>query len=213
MQVKSIQYQYAEEFVNVLTHGVGFLLSVAALPLLIVFAALDGSVWHVVSFSIYGSSLAILYFASTTFHLSTNQKVRNRLNVFDHSAIFLLIAGTYTPFALVTLRGPWGWSIFGVVWGLALAGIILKLFYAGRYNLLSTIFYVVMGWTIVVAIYPLVQVFPLEGMLWLIAGGVSYTIGAVFFLLRKIPYSHPIFHVFVMIGSICHFIAVFWYVL
>ncbi|RLD41113.1 MAG: hemolysin D, partial [Bacteroidetes bacterium] len=135
------------------------------------------------------------------------------LNIFDHAAIFLLIAGTYTPFALVTLHGPWGWTIFGIVWGLAVVGIILKLFYTGRYNLLSTIIYIVMGWIIVIAIKPLVEALPFDGLMWLLAGGLSYSIGAIFFLWDKMPYNHAIFHVFVVAGSACHFVAVFWYVL
>ncbi len=213
MQVKSIQYQQAEELLNILTHGIGLLLSIAALSLLVVFAGMQGTAWHIVSFSIYGASLVVLYFASTTFHLSTNQKARSRLKIFDHASIFLLIAGTYTPFTLVILRGPWGWSIFGVIWGLALAGIILKLFYTGRFNTVSTILYVAMGWMILLAVYPLVQAFPVEGLLWLAAGGISYTVGALFFLFNKVPFNHTIFHVFVIIGSLCHFVSIFWYVL
>ncbi len=207
------QYPANEEKLNVLTHGIGLLLSVVALVVLVVYASLEGTVWHVVSFSIYGASLVILYFASTAFHWAENQKIRNRLNVFDHASIFLLIAGTYTPFLLVTLNGPWGWSIFGVVWGVAAAGIVLKFFFAGRFNFLSTIIYVIMGWIIVIAIKPLMAALPFPGLMWVLAGGLSYSVGAVFFLLDKMPYNHAIFHVFVLVGSACHFVAVFWYVL
>jgi hemolysin III len=206
-------YPRSEEIFNVVSHGLGLLLSIAGLVLLVVFASLYGTVWHIVSFSIYGASLVLLYLASTVFHSAKTQKVRNRLNVFDHASIYLLIAGTYTPFVLVTLRGPWGWSLFGVVWGLALAGIVLKLFFTGRYNTLSTILYVILGWLILIAIKPLSEAISTEGLFWLMAGGVSYTIGAVFFLLNKIPFNHAIFHVFVLGGSICHFVAVFWFVL
>ncbi len=156
-------YPRTEEIFNVVSHGVGFLLSVTALCLLVVFASIKGDTWHIVSSSIYGASLVILYFASTTFHLARNQKIRNRLNVFDHASIYLLIAGTYTPFVLVTLRGPWGWTVFGIVWGLAIAGIVLKIFYTGRFNLLSTIIYVAMGWLILIAIVPLVNSLSLSG--------------------------------------------------
>jgi len=206
-------YSKNEERLNVITHGIGFLLSVVALVFLVVHASIDGTVWHVVSFAIYGASLVVLYLASTLFHSAKNQKIRARLNVFDHASIYLLIAGTYTPFALVTLHGAWGWSIFGVVWGLAAAGIILKLFFTGKYNLLSTLLYILMGWIIVIAIVPLVQVFPFNGLMWLFGGGLFYTIGAIIFLIDKIPYNHAIFHFFVLAGSACHFVAVFYYVL
>jgi len=206
-------YPRKEEIFNVASHGLGLLLSIAALIVLVVKASLHGTVWHIVSFSIYGTSLVLLYLASTVFHWVQNPKIRNRLNVFDHASIFLLIAGTYTPFVLIVLRGPWGWSIFGVVWGLAIAGIVLKLFYTGRYNTLSTILYVVLGWVILIAIKPLSEALPTAGLIWLVAGGVSYSVGAVFFLLKRIPFNHAIFHVFVLCGSMCHFVAVYWYVL
>lgn len=213
MKFNAKYYPKIEERINIVTHAIGLLMSVSALTLLVVFASLKGTVWHIVSFTVYGASLVILYFASTVFHLAQNQKTRNALNVFDHAAIFLLIAGTYTPFALVTLRGAWGWTIFGIVWALALGGIVLKIFYTGRYNLLSTIIYLVMGWIIVIAIKPMIDALPFDGLMWLLAGGVSYSVGAVFFLLDKFPYNHAIFHVFVVGGSACHFVAVFWYVL
>lgn len=212
MKTDARKYPKAEEKLNVITHGMGFLMSVPALVLLVVRTALNGTALHIVSAAIYGSSLVILYFASTAFHLAKDQKTRNRLNIFDHASIFLLIAGTYTPFALVTLHGSWGWSIFGVIWGLAIVGIILKLFYTGHFNLLSTILYVLMGWIMIIAIVPLVRALPVGGLMWLLAGGISYTVGAVFFLLNKWPFNHALFHVFVLMGSICHFVAVYWYV-
>ena len=213
MAVNARYYSKNEEIFNVISHGIGFLLSIAALAILVVFASLRESAWHIVSFAIYGSSLVVLYFASTVFHLSRNQKIRNRLNVFDHISIYLLIAGTYTPFALVTLRGPWGWSIFGIVWGLAIAGIILKFFYTGRFNTLSTVLYIALGWVILIAISPLISALPIGGLMWLLAGGISYTVGAGFFLLNSLPFNHAIFHVLIIVGSVCHFVAVFWYVL
>lgn len=213
MNTDAREYPETEEKLNVITHGIGFLLSVAALVLLVVRASLYGTALHIVSATIYGSSLVVLYFASTAFHMAKDQKTRSRLNVFDHASIFLLIAGTYTPFALVTLQGPWGWSIFGVIWGMAIVGIILKLYYTGHFNTLSTVLYVLMGWIMIIAIVPLVRALPVGGLLWLLAGGISYTLGAVLFLLNRLPFNHAIFHVFVLTGSICHFMAVYCFVL
>ncbi len=206
-------YSTPDELFNIISHGLGFLLSLAAITLLIVFASLDGDVWHIVSFSIYGASLVLLYLASTLYHSSRNPKIRHRLNVFDHSSIYVLIAGTYTPFLLVTLRGPWGWSLLGVIWGFAIAGIVLKIFFTGKFDMISAIAYVVMGWLIVIGFEPLVANLPTVGLWWLVAGGISYTIGAVFYMLTKLPFHHGIFHILVLIGSLCHFVAVFWYVL
>ena len=213
MRTDARLYSKTEEILNVATHGMGFLMSVAALTILVIFASLYGNAWHIVSFSIYGASLVILYLASTAFHLVQKQKIRNWLNVFDHISIYLLIAGTYTPFLLVTLRGPWGWSFFGIVWGLAIAGIVLKLFFTGRFSLVSTIIYVALGWIILIAISPLSNALSFDGLMWLLAGGICYSVGAVFFLLNKLPFNHAIFHVLVVAGSVCHFVSVFWYVL
>lgn len=213
MTPEARQYPKTEELLNVITHGLGFLLSIAALVLLIVFASIKGDAWHIVSFTIYGISLVVLYLASTLFHMTRKQKLRNRLNVFDHSAIYLLIAGTYTPFLLVTLRGPWGWSLFGVIWTLAIGGVVFKIFYTGKYDLISAIIYVLMGWLIIIAIKPMNDNLTTEGLLWLFGGGVSYSIGVVFYLMNRIPYNHAIFHIWVLLGSFAHFIAVFKYVL
>ncbi|MCB2206882.1 MAG: hemolysin III family protein [Bacteroidetes bacterium] len=213
MKISARTYPYREEFVNVLTHGIGFLLSVAALALMVVFASLDGNAWHIVGVSIFGASLVVLYLASTLFHWSVRPKVRKYLNVFDHSAIYVLIAGTYTPFLLVTLNGPWGWSLFGVIWGLAIAGVVFKMFFTGQYDKLSLVIYVLMGWLILIAIVPLVQNLSTMGLIWLLIGGISYSIGAIFYLLNKLPFNHAIFHFWVLGGSICHFFAVFWYVI
>lgn len=205
-------YSAQEEKWNVITHGFGLLLAIVGLVLLIVQSSIHKDAWHIVSFSIYGTSLVVLYAASTFFHASKPGKLRKRLNIFDHASIFFLIAGTYTPFVLVTLRGNWGWSIFGVVWGLAIIGIILKLFYTGRFEKISTTIYLILGWIIIIAIKPLTNSFPTEGLFWLGLGGVSYSIGAGFFLWNKIPFNHAIFHVFVLIGSISHFFAVYFYI-
>jgi hemolysin III len=206
-------YPPLEEKVNIATHGFGVLFSVAALILMVVFASMKGSAWHIVSSAIYGTSLVVLYVASTLFHSAKQQKLRNRLNVFDHASIYVLIAGTYTPFLLVTLNGPWGWSLFGVVWGLAIAGVVLKIFFTGHKKVLSTIGYILMGWVIIIAIKPLINNLEMAGIWWLIAGGLAYTGGAFFYLFRKIPFNHAIFHVFVLVGSVCHFVSVFWFVL
>lgn len=212
MSILARDYTKKEEFWNVLTHGLGLALSIPATVLLVVHASLYESVWHIVSFSIYGASMVVLYLASTLFHSAKNKKTRLRLNVFDHASIYLLIAGTYTPFLLVTLRGGWGWSLFGVIWGLAIAGGIIKLFFTGRYDKISTLVYVLMGWLIIIAIKPLYENLSGGGLFWLSLGGIAYSIGAVLYLLRKFPYNHAIFHVFVLVGSICHFIAIFFYV-
>ncbi len=206
-------YPFWEEFVNVLSHGVGLLLSIAALTLMVVFASLDGNAWHIVGAAIFGASLVVLYLASTLFHGVRKPDVRKWLNVLDHAAIYILIAGTYTPFLLVTLNGAWGWSLFGVIWGLAIAGVVFKIFFTGRFNAVSTIVYILMGWLIVIAIVPLFENLPTAGLIWLVAGGISYSVGAVFFMFDRLPFNHAIFHFFVLGGSVCHFFAVFLYVI
>ncbi len=206
-------YSPIEEKINIISHAIGFILSIVALLLLVTHANLHGDVWHIVSFSIFGASLIILYAASTFYHSAKKSELRNRLKIIDHASIYVLIAGTYTPFTLITLSGTIGWVIFGTSWGLALSGIILKLFFTGKYNLISTIMYVLMGWVIVFAIKPLINNLPLEGLLWLFAGGISYTIGAILYSIKKIKFNHVIFHVFVLFGSFCHFMSVFFYVL
>ena len=206
-------YSPIEEKINIISHAIGFILSIVALVLLVTHATRHGDVWHIVSFSIFGASLIILYAASTFYHSAKKSELRNRLNIIDHASIYVLIAGTYTPFTLVTLKGTIGWVIFGISWGLALTGIILKLFFTGKYNLMSTIMYVLMGWVIVFAIKPLINNLPLAGLLWLVAGGISYTIGAILYGIKKIKFNHAIFHMFVLMGSFCHFMSVYFYVL
>jgi hemolysin III len=180
---------------------------------MVIRASLYGNVWHVVGASIFGASLIALYAASTFYHSAKDPKLRSRLRVFDHATIYILIAGTYTPFTLVTLNGPVGWIIFGASWGMALTGITLKLFFTGKYDGLSTLMYVFMGWIIVFAIKPLTDNLSAEGMFWLFAGGVAYTTGAILYSIKKMKFNHAIFHMFVLLGSLCHFIAVYFYVL
>ena len=206
-------YSPIEEKINIISHAIGFILSIVALVLLVRHAKLHGDVWHIVSFIIFGASLIILYAASTFYHSAKKPELRSRLKIIDHASIYVLIAGSYTPFTLVTLQGTIGWVIFTTSWGLALTGIILKLFFTGRYNLISTIMYLLMGWVIIFAIKPLINNLPLEGLLWLFAGGMSYTIGAVLYSIKKIKFNHALFHMFVLIGSFCHFMSVFFYVL
>lgn len=206
-------YPPIEEKINIISHVIGFILSIVALVLLVTHASLHGNAWHIVSVGIFGASLMILYAASAIYHSATTSKSRTRSNIIDHASIYGLIAGTYTPFTLVTLNGTIGWVIFGISWGLALTGMILKLFFTGKYDLISTGMYIFMGWIIVFAIKPLINNLPSEGVIWLFAGGISYTIGAVLYSIDKIKFNHAIFHILVLIGSFCHFMSVFFYVL
>lgn len=206
-------YSKREELANSISHGIGIALSTIALIILVVYASLQGDVWKIVSFSIYGTSLLLLYTASTLYHSFSDPKLKHYLKIFDHSAIYLLIAGTYTPFMLVMLRESGGWAIFTAVWILAIVGIVFKLFFAGKLQLLSTIVYLAMGWAIVIAYRPMVEHVPEKGLYWILAGGLCYSLGVIFYLWKKIPYHHAIWHVFVLCGSICHFFAVWLYVL
>lgn len=205
-------YNPKEEKINVVSHFVGLLLSVAALVLLVVKASLFGNAWHIVSYSIYGLSLIVLYLASTLYHNAKNPQKRAKLNIFDHAAIYVLIAGTYTPFTLVTLNGTVGWVLFGLTWGAALAGIVFKLFFFGKYDRLSTVMYVLMGWMVVFAMKPLLENLSAQGLFWLIMGGLFYTVGAVFYAQRKLKFNHAIFHIFVLLGSLSHFISIYFFV-
>ncbi|MFK5880202.1 MAG: hemolysin III family protein [Flavobacteriaceae bacterium] len=214
MDLKNITfYDKKEERLNVISHAIGLFLSIIALVLLLVKASTYGNVWHITSFSIYGASLIVLYAASTFYHYSQTPKLRHRLNIFDHASIYILIAGTYTPFTLVVLNGWIGWTIFGISWGLAIIGVTLKLFFIGRFDKISTIAYVLMGWVIVFAIKPLIDNLSSEGLWWLLSGGIFYTIGAVLFSIPKIKYNHAIFHIFVLLGSFSHFMAVYFHIL
>ncbi|OGI42934.1 MAG: hemolysin III [Candidatus Muproteobacteria bacterium RIFCSPHIGHO2_01_FULL_65_16] len=202
---------YRGERLNSITHLLGAALALAGLALLVVPASRQGDPWKIVSFAVYGVSLLLLYTSSTLYH-SLRGRAKRILRRLDHSAIYLLIAGSYTPFALVALRGPWGWSLFGVIWGLALLGIIQELWLARGARVLSLIIYLVMGWLVLIAIRPLAQVLPGGGLAWLVVGGVIYTAGVVFYALDgKLRHGHGIWHMFVLGGSASHFCAVFFY--
>ncbi|WP_107037748.1 PAQR family membrane homeostasis protein TrhA [Brumimicrobium mesophilum] len=206
-------YSPKEEKLNVITHAFGFILSFVAVILLILKASFYGGILATVSVSIFGASLIVLYAASTMYHNAKTIELRIKLKIFDHAAIFVLIAGTYTPFTLITLEGSVGWLVFSVIWGMALIGITLKLFFTGRYKILSTIMYILMGWVIIFAVKPLVESLSSEGLFWLFAGGFFYTIGAIIYSIKKIKFNHAIFHLFVLGGSFCHFYSVYNYVL
>ncbi len=203
---------YRGERLNSITHLIGTFLSAAGLVVLVILAVREDDAWKIVIFSIYGATLVLLYLFSTLYH-SMRGKSKSVFQKLDHAAIYLLIAGTYTPFTLVSLRGVWGWSIFGVVWGLALAGLLQDVLVRKRLHVLSVSIYLVMGWLVVVALRPLSAVLPLSGMIYLAAGGLSYTIGVAFYVLdRKIPFGHELFHFFVLAGSASHYVAVLLYV-
>ncbi len=199
-----------EEIANSVTHGVGALASVAAIPVLVV-AALPGGARSVVGNAVFGASLLLLYLSSTLYHSLARNRAKRVFRVIDHSAIFVLIAGTYTPFTLGVLRGAWGWTLFGVVWALGVAGIALTASLGVRFPKASVAVYILMGWLIVVAIKPLVAHLPPAGLAWLVAGGVAYTGGAVFYGWRRLRYQHTVWHLFVLAGSFCHFVAVVRY--
>lgn len=205
-------YPEREEKLNILSHGLGLVLSFVGLPLLILRALELEAKLAVFSFSVYGVSQIILYAASTFYHASKEPKLRRRLNIFDHAAIYVLIAGTYTPVSLLVLKGSLGWFIFGFTWLFALTGIILKLFYTGKYDKLSTVMYVLMGWLIVFAGKTLIENISAEGLNLIMIGGAFYTLGAVLYSIKKLPYNHAIFHVFVLLGSLSHFLCIYWYV-
>ena len=196
-----------EEIANALTHGAGAVASLVGGVVLIVLAAVYGDAWKVVSSAVFSATLVLLYTASTVYHAARRPAVKARLKVFDHCAIYLLIAGTYTPFTLLGLRGGWGWSLFGVAWGLAVAGVVFKLFFTGRFPRVSTALYLAMGWMVVVAIVPMIERLSPSVLAWLVAGGLAYTAGTVFYHNRR-PYAHAIWHLFVLAGSACHFVAV-----
>lgn len=207
------RYSTAEEVANSITHGLGILYAIAGLGVLTAFASLFGSVWHIVSCSIYGATQILMYTASTLYHSVPLPRAKAVLRLIDHSAIFLLIAGTYTPFALVNLRGPWGWSLLGVTWGLAALGIVLQSRLIRHNRLLTTIPYVAMGWVAIIAIKPLMDSVAPGGLALLIAGGLAYTVGTVFYVWRRIPFHHAIWHAFVLAGSALHFFAILFYVI
>ena len=205
-------YSPAEEKLNIWSHAFGIFLSIIALVLLIIKAVQQDNIWMMISFPIFGVSLILLYLASTLYHASKEPQKRFKLKVFDHAAIYVLIAGSYTPFTLVSLNGETGWLIFSMVWVMAFTGIILKLFFTGRFKVVSTAMYVLMGWLIVFYFQDLTASLHEKGVFYLILGGVFYTIGAVLYSIKKIKFNHAIFHVFVLGGSFCHFLSIYLYV-
>lgn len=202
-----------EEIFNSVTCGIGLCLSVTALVVLVVSVAVRGDALRVVSFSIYGASLVFLFLFSTLYHCFRSEKAKHVFEILDHCAIYILIAGTYTPFALITLKGPWGWSLFGIVWSVALAGILFKSFFVKKLRVLSPILYLLMGWLAVAVLRPLTQSLAFWGIVWLAVGGIIFSLGVIFFAFKKLPFQHVVWHLFVLAGCICHFFSIFFYVL
>jgi hemolysin III len=200
-----------EEIANAVSHGAGFLAAVAATPVLIYGAVRHGSAASIVGASVFSAAMMLLYLVSTLYHALADNRAKRVFRVLDHSAIYLLIAGTYTPFALGVLRGPWGWTLFGLTWGLAVLGIVFKSAGGMRFERLSVGLYLLMGWLVVIAIEPLWASMPAAGLLWLGAGGVAYTAGIVFYAAGRMPYAHFLWHLCVLAGTACHFIAVLGY--
>jgi hemolysin III len=201
-----------EEIANSVSHGLGMLAAIAGAPILIIFAVQDGGAANIVGSSVFAGTMILLYMTSTLYHALPKSRTKQVFQLLDHGAIFLLIAGTYTPFTLGVLRGGWGWTLFGLIWSLALAGIILKVVCGAKYPKLSMILYLTMGWIVVIAVKMLWLNISVWGLFWLLAGGIAYTVGVVFFMIdEKVRYSHFIWHLFVIAGTSCHFVAVLWY--
>jgi hemolysin III len=207
------RYSIAEEIANSIMHGLGIILSIAGLATLTAFSSVFGTYWHIIGCSIYGATQIFMYTASTLYHGIQSPHAKAIFRILDHSAIYLLIAGTYTPFALVNLRGPWGWSILVVIWGLAILGIGLqsRLLKFGR--VVTTIPYIAMGWVVLIAIKPLIDSVSIGGIILLLGGGLAYTVGSIFYIWKRLPYHHAIWHGFVLLGSILHFFAILFYVI
>lgn len=207
-------YTLGEEIANSVTHGIGAGLSIAGLTLLVVLAVMNGgTVYHIVSFSIYGGSLIVLYLASTLYHSLQHPEAKRIFKVIDHASIFLLIAGTYTPFLLVGIRGALGWTLLIIIWGLAVLGVGFKVLFVNRFQKLSVLAYVLMGWLSIIGLSELIASIPTGGLIWLAIGGAVYTIGVIFYALKQIPYTHTIWHLFVIGGSVCHYFAILLYLM
>lgn len=200
-----------EEIANSITHSVGIGLSIAALVILVILASRRGDAWKIVSFSIYGATLFLLYLSSTLYHSFVNPKIKNIFRILDHSAIYLLIAGTYTPLTLTLMRGTWGWTLFGLAWAMAIGGIIVTTFLLDKLKALLVLSYVVMGLLAIIAIKPMIQMVPRGMIAWLFIGGACYILGIIFYLWKKLPYHHTIWHLFVLAGSISHFLGILFY--
>ena len=207
------QHTKGDEVFNSVTHGFGLGLAVVATVLLIVRASMLGTTWHIVSYSVFGFGMILLYTSSTLFHGTYNPRLKYKLNKLDHSSIYVLIAATYTPLTFTTLKGPFGWVIFGIIWGLAIGGVVFQVwFYTSRLRLLSTILYMAMGWVIIIAIVPVIKNTPAITLWFLLAGSLIYTFSPVFYLWRSKPYMHGFFHIFILFGTICHFFG-FWFLI
>jgi hemolysin III len=202
---------FGEEIANGVSHGAALLACLIAAPFLVISASRAGDAWNVAGAGIFVGTTILMYLSSTLYHVLPENRAKRVFRMFDHGAIFLLIAGTYTPFTLGVLRGAWGWTLFGLVWGMGILGLVLKMVGVMRHPRLSTGLYLAMGWLIVIAIRPLWLKVPLPGILWLLAGGTAYTAGVVFFEAERVRYSHFVWHLFVVLGTTCHFFAVLWY--
>lgn len=211
-KISNPKYSKKEEKLNVLTHAFGLIMSIVGLPFLLLKSLQYNGFWKPFSIVIFGVSLIVLYAASTFYHASKDSELRRKLNIFDHAAIYFLIAGTYSPFTIIILDGSLGWLIFSCTWVFAFIGIVLKFFFTGRYDKLSTAMYILMGWQIILAIKPLMNAFSINGLKFLFAGGIFYTVGALLYSSKKITYNHAIFHVFVLLGSTSHFICIYIYI-
>lgn len=206
-------YSLGEEIAHAVTHGVGIALAIAGLAAMVAFSSLYGDAWHITSSSIYGATLILCFSASTLYHGIPHPRAKLVLRQIDHAAIFLLIAGTYTPFTLVSMRGPWGWTLLGLVWGLAIAGMVLELTTRGRYKGLSLAMYLGLGWLVLIAIKPMWATVDTGGLILLLAGGLCYSLGVIFFAWERLAYHHAVWHLFVLAGAVFHFFAVFFYVI
>ncbi len=206
------QYPELEEKLNIWSHFAGILFSLFAMVLLCIKAVEIGKPEAYFGFLVYGLTMILLYCASTFYHSAKSPKLRYRLNILDHASIFVFIAGSYTPFTLMSLKGAEGWTIFSIVWGITVLGVVLKIFFTGKFNLLSTLLYIGMGWIIVFNYKSILNAIHFDGFLWLMLGGLAYTIGAVFYSINRIKFNHAIFHLFVLMGTVFHFFAIYFFV-
>lgn len=206
-------FSLGEEIANSVTHGIGLVFSIVAITVLVMLSLMHGNAWHIASCSVYGGSMVMLYGASTMYHGVQVPRLKNILRTVDHSCIYLLIAGTYTPFTLILVRGGWGWTLFGLVWGIALVGLVFKIFFTHRFQIVSLLSYLAMGWLAVIAVRPILERVPSGALLWLAAGGLFYTVGVYFYVKDKVPFYHTIWHLFVLGGSVCHFFAIVFYII
>lgn len=210
---KTHVFSKGEEIANAVIHGIGAMLSIAGLVILIVYASLYGTAWHVVSFTIFGSTMVLLYISSTTLHALPEGKIKDLFEIFDHSSIYLFIAGTYTPISFIVIKGALGWTILGIIWGLAIGGIVFKSFFVKKYLFTSTILYILMGWMVVIGWGRIVENLNVNGIILLVIGGVFYTVGAIFYVWRGFKYHHAVWHLFVVAGTTAHFFCILFYLL